>query len=308
MAACTAHAQAYPAKPIVMIVPLQAGTAVDVVARTIAPGMSERLGQPVIVENQPGAAGQIGTEHIARAAPDGYTIGFVNDSILTMLPALDPKLRYDPERDLAPVSRVAGNAFGIAVTPSFEAKTFGQLVERARASPNELHFASGGYGSPQHVAMEIVTAAVGVKMVHVPYKGAAQALTDVVGGQVPVIAQGLGVVSSQARAGKLRVLAVTGAHRSPLMPDVPTVAESGVPGFEFSTWFAVVAPAGTPRVIVDRLSREVQAAAGVPAVRAQLAEQGYDVEPTSPEKLGEAIRDGRSRMSAIVRSAGIKAD
>lgn len=308
IAACSAQAQPYPAKPIVMIVPLQAGTAVDVVARMIAPKMSERLGQPIVIENQPGAAGQIGTDRIVRAAPDGYTLGFVNDSILTMLPALNPKLPYDPERDLAPVSRVAGNAFGIAVTPSYEAKTLEQLLARARAAPGEVHFASGGNGSPQHVAMEMVNAAAGVKMVHVPYKGAAQALTDVIGGQVPVIAQGLGVVSSQAKAGKVRVLAVTGDHRSPLMADVPTVSESGLPGFEFSTWFAVVAPAGTPRAIVDRLSREVQAAARLPEVREPLAEQGYEVDPTAPEKLAEAIRDGRRKMNAIVRAAGIKAD
>lgn len=308
LACAHAAAQSWPAKPIVMIVPLQAGTAVDVVARMIVPKMSERLGQPVIVENQPGAAGQIGTERIARAAPDGYTIGFVNDSILTMLPAMNPKLPYDPERDLAPVSRVAGNAFGIAVTPGFEAKTFEQLIARARAKPEEVHFASGGNGSPQHMAMEMVNAAAGVKMVHVPYKGAAQALTDVVGGQVPVIAQGLGVVTSQVKAGKLRALAVTGMQRSPLLPDVPTAAESGLPGFEFSTWFAVVAPAGTPRAIVDRLSREVQHAATLPETRARLVEQGYDVDPTTPEKLAEAIRDGRAKMNAIVRSAGIKAD
>lgn len=305
-AALDAAAQAYPSKPILMIVPLQAGTAVDVVARMLAPRMSERLGQPIVVENQPGAAGQIGTERAARAAPDGYTIAFVNDSILTMLPALNPKLPYDPERDLAPVSKVAGNAFGIAVNNDFPARTFAQLLQRAREG--EVHFASGGNGSPQHMVMEMVNAAAGVKMVHVPYKGAAQAMTDVIGGQVPVFAQGLGVIGAQAKAGKLRVLAVTGAERSPLMPDVPTAREAGLPGFEFSTWFAVVAPAGTPRAVVDRLHREIEHAARLPEVRARLVEQGYDVAPTTPEGLAASIREGRARMAKIVHDAGIKPD
>lgn len=303
---CTAVGQSYPAKPILMIVPLQAGTAVDTVARVIAQKMSESVGRPIVVENQAGAAGQIGTERIARSAPDGYTVGFVNDSILTMLPSLNAKLAYDPMRDLAPVSRVAGNAFGIAVNPSFPARTLGELVAMAKARPGEIHFASGGNGSPQHMVMEMLKAAAGVDLAHVPYKGAAQALTDVVGGQVPVIAQGLGVLNAQAKAGKLRVLAVTGPARSPLLPDVPTVSESGIPGFEFATWFAVVAPAGTPRPVLDRLNAEIVRAANLPDVRGRLTEQGYDIEASSPERLTESIRDGLARMGRIVREAGIK--
>lgn len=304
----SALAQGYPSKPILMIVPLQAGTAVDTVARMVAPKMSERLGQPVIVENQPGAAGQIGTERVVRAAPDGYTIGFVNDSILTMLPNLNPKISYDSTKSLAPISRVAGNAFGIAVTPNFPAKTLADLIAMARAKPGGIHYATGGNGSPQHMVMEMFAASAGVRMTHVPYKGAAQALTDVIGGQLPVIAQGLGVLNAQARGGKLRVLAVTGPARSPLMPDVPTVRESGFEGFEFATWFAVVAPAGTPRAALDRLNAEVTYAASLPEVRDRLTEQGYDVEPSTPERLAESIRDGLARMGKVVREAGIKAD
>jgi tripartite-type tricarboxylate transporter receptor subunit TctC len=303
-----AHAQAYPSKAIVMVVPLQAGTAVDTVARMLAPKLSERLGQPIIIENQPGAAGQIGSERIVRAAPDGYTIGFVNDSILTMLPALNPKLPFDPQRDFAPISRVAGNAFGIAVSTSFPARTLQQLLVQARNNPGTIHFASGGNGSPQHVVMEMVNAAAGVNMVHVPYKGASQALTDVVGGQVPVIAQGLGVLGAQVKAGKLRVLAVTGTKRSPLIPGVPTTNEAGLPGFEFSTWFAVVAPAGTPRAIIDRLNHEIQFVARLPEVHEPLVQQGYDVDPGSPEQLAAAIHEGRARMVGIVNAVGIKAD
>ncbi len=313
LAACvasfaSAQSQPYPSRPITMLVPLQAGTAVDNVARAIAQKMSTSLGRPIIVENVPGAAGQIGTERLARAAPDGYTIGFVNDSILTMLPNLNAKLGYDPLKDLAPVSRVAGNAFGIAVNPAFPARSLAELIGQAKARPGEIHYASGGNGSPQHMAMEMLASAAGVKLTHVPYKGAAQALTDVLGGQVPLLAQGLGVVSVQAKAGKLRVLAVTGAERSPLLPEVPTVRESGIPDFEFATWFAVVAPAGTPRAIIELLNAEIVKAAAAPDVRDALVPLGYDVAPGSPEQLTESIRAGLARMGRIIREAGIKAD
>jgi len=307
-ASASAAAQAYPAKPILMIVPLQAGTAVDAVARVIAQKMSANMGQPIVVENVVGASGQIGTERIARAAPDGYAIGFVNDSILTMLPNLNPRLPYDPLKDLAPVSRVGGNAFGIAVNPAFPAKSLGELIAMAKAHPGEIHFATGGNGSPQHMVMEMLKSAAGADMTHVPYKGAGQAMTDVLGGQVPVLAQGLGVLNAQVKAGKLRVLAVTGAARSPLVPDVPTVRESGYPDFEFVTWFAVVAPAGTPRAVIDRLNSEIVKAARSADVRDTLAPQGYDIEPGSPERLTESIREGLARMGRIVREAGIKAD
>jgi tripartite-type tricarboxylate transporter receptor subunit TctC len=307
--ACLAAAQSsYPSKPILMIVPLQAGTAVDVVARVVAARMQESLKQPIVVENQPGAAGQIGTERIVRAAPDGYTIGFVNDSILTMLPNLQPKLPYDPLRDLAPVSRVAGNAFAIVVNPAFPAKSIQELIAMAKAKPGEIHYASGGNGSPQHMMMEMFKAAAGIDIVHVPYKGATQALTDVIGGQVPIMAQGIGVVSGQAKSGKVRVLATTGKEHSFLLPEAPTLAESGLPGFEFATWFAVVAPANTPRAILEKLNTEVVAAATSAEVRVRLVEQGYDVEATTAARLTESIRDGLAKMGKVVKNAGIKAD
>ena len=308
VSASMVFAQSYPAKPILMIVPLQAGTAVDNVARALSQKLSEGLGRAVVVENQPGAAGQIGTERIAKSAPDGYTIGFVNDSILTMLPNFNPKLAYDPLKDLAPVSRVAGNSFAIAVQTGYAAKNLNELIAMAKARPGEINFSSGGGGSPQHMAMEIFSAAAGVKLTHVPYKGAAQALTDLVGGQVQVLAQGLGVMSAQARGGKIRLLATTGASRSPLTPDVPTVRESGLAGFEFATWFAIVAPAGTPKDIVDRLNAEIVKAANLPEVRDQLLKQGYDVYASSPEQLTDAIRDGLARMGKIIRDANIKAE
>ena len=307
---CTtqAAAQSYPARQILMVVPLQAGTAVDNVARVIAQKLTISAGQPVVVENQAGAAGQIGTERIAKSVPDGYTIGFVNDSILTMLPNLNPRLPYDPLRDLTAISRVAGNNFGVAVPAAYEAKTLADLIALARARPGAIHFSSGGSGSPQHMAMEMLGAAAGIKLTHIPYKGAAQALTDLVGGQVQVLAQGLGVMAPQARAGKIRLLATTGAARSPLTPDVPTVREQGLAGFEFATWFAVVAPPGTPRALVDRLNAEIVRAANLPDVREQLQAQGYVIYGSSPEQLTEAIVDGLTRMGRIIREANIKAE
>ena len=305
---CAIAAAQYPVKPILMIVPLQAGTAVDNVARSLGARMSESLGRPVVVENQPGAAGQIGTERIAKAAPDGYTVGFVNDSILTMLPNLNPRLPYDPLKDLAPVSRVAGNTFAIAVKTDYPARTLADLVAMAKAKPGEIHYGSGGNGSPQHMAMELFSSAAGIKLTHVPYKGATQALTDLLGGQVQVLAQGLGVLSAQAKGGKVRLLATTGAARSVLTPDVPTAREAGVPGFEFSTWFAVVAPAATPRAIIERLNAEIVKAAHLPEVRDSLGQQGYEIYATSPQQLDEAIRDGLARMGKAIREANIKTD
>ncbi len=301
-----AAAQNYPNRQILMLVPLQAGTAVDNVARTLALRMSQSMGQTIVVENQAGAAGQIGTERVAKAAPDGYTVGFVNDSILTMLPNLNPRLPYDPLKDLAPVSRVAGNNFGVAVPAAASPKTLADLLAQARAKPGEIHFSSGGSGSPQHMAMEMLAGAAGVKMTHVPYKGAAQALTDLVGGQVQVLAQGLGVMVPQARAGKIRLLATTGTTRSPLTPDVPSVREAGLPEFEFATWFAVVAPAGTPRAVVDRLNAEILKAAALPEVREQLQAAGYVIYASTPEQLTEAITDGLARMGRIIREANIR--
>jgi tripartite-type tricarboxylate transporter receptor subunit TctC len=225
-----------------------------------------------------------------------------------MLPNFNPKLGYDPLKDLAPVSRVAGNSFAIAVRTDSPAKNLGDLVAMARAKPGDINFSSGGGGSPQHMVMEIFNAAAGIKMTHVPYKGAAQALTDLIGGQVQVFAQGMGVMSAQAKGGKIRLLATTGTGRSPLTPEVPTVRESGVAGFEFATWFAVVAPAGTPKDIVDRLNAEIVKAANVPEIREQLTKQGYDIYASSPEQLTEAIRDGLARMGKTIREANIKAE
>ncbi len=309
-------AQSYPARQILMVVPLQAGTAVDNVARTLAQRMAQSMGQSIVVENQAGAAGQIGTERIAKSAPDGYTIGFVNDSILTILPNINPKLPYDPLKDLAPVARVAGNNFGIAVPANSSAKTLAELLGQARDKPGAVNFSSGGNGSPQHMAMEMLAAAAGVKMTHVPYKGAAQALTDLVGGQVQVIAQGLGVMVPQAKAGKIRLLATTGTARSPLTPDVPTVRETAGSGagtstlasFEFATWFAVVSPAGTPRAIIDRLNSEILKAAALSEVRDQLQSAGYVIYGSTPEQLTASITDGIAKVGKVIREANIKVE
>src|SRR4051812_27858017 len=243
----------FPSKPILMVVPLAAGSAVDAAARIVAQRMSINMGQSIVIENQPGAAGLIGAERVAKAAPDGYTIGGFNDSIMTMLPNLYAKMTWDIVKDFEPVSLVATVEWGLVASNDAPFKTAGDLIAAAKANPGKIFYASGGNGSPQHIAMALFASNAGVTMTHVPYKGATQAAIDVAGGQVPVAFQGLATVSSLVRGGKLRLLGVTTREPLAQFPGVPTVATSGLPGFEFNSWFAIMAPAGTPRDIVATL-------------------------------------------------------
>ena len=295
----------YPNKPILMIVPLAAGSAVDAAARIVAQKMSANMGQQIIIENQPGAAGLIGAERVARAAPDGYTIGGFNDSIMTMLPNLYPKMTWDILRDFEPVSLVATVEWGLVASNDAPFKTAGDLVAAARANPGRIFYASGGNGSPQHIAMALFASTAGVSMTHVPYKGATQAAVDVAGGQVPVALQGLATVSSLVRGNKLRLLGVTTHNRLPQFPDVPTVSESGLPGFEFNSWFAIMAPAGTTKEIVGKLNAEIVRALSDPVVRQQLNDQGLTMRGSSAEELRIATRDQLTKYARLIKQAGI---
>ena len=299
---------AYPNRPITMIVPLAAGSAVDAAARIVTQKMSANIGQQIIIENQPGAAGLIGAERVARAAPDGYTLGGFNDSIMTMLPNLYPKMTWDILRDFEPVSLVATVEWGLVTGNDTPFKSAGDLIAAAKASPGRIFYASGGNGSPQHIAMALFASAAGVTMTHVPYKGATQAAIDVAGGQVPVAFQGLATVSALLRGNKLRLIGVTTRERLPQFPDVPTVSESGMPGFEFNSWFAVMAPAGTSRDIVARLNSEIVRALADPAVRQQLTDQGLTPRGSSPDELGSATRDQLARYARLIKQAGITAE
>ena len=297
----------YPRKPILMLVPLQAATAVDNAARIVAQKMSENMGQTILVENQPGAAGLIGAEKVARAAPDGYVIGGFNDSVMTMVPNMYAKMPWDIVRDFAPVSLVATMEWALVVPPSSPFRSVADLVSAAKARPGALNYSSGGNGSPQHIAMEVFKARAGVFMTHIPYRGAAAAATDAAAGQVDASFSGMPTVYSMIKGGKLRLLGVGSARRSPLFPDVPTVAES-VPGYEFSSNFSVVVPKGTPPEIIARLNAEIVKATATPEVREKLVAQGFTVNATPPEELARYTRTQLERYGKLFKEIGLKAE
>jgi len=297
---------AYPAKPIHMVIPLAAGSAVDNAMRIVTERMSTNLGQGIVIENQPGAAGLIGAERVAKAAPDGYTIGGFNDSIMTMLPNLYAKLSWDILKDFEPVSLVATVEWGLVASSESPYRSAADLIAAAKADPRRINYGSGGNGSPQHVAMELFASTAGISLTHVPYKGATQAAVGVAAAEVPVAFQGLATVSGLAKSGKLRIIGVTTAQRLPQFPDVPTVSESGLPGFEFNSWATVVAPAGTPRDIVARLNAEIVKALTAPDVREKLLAQGLTPRGSTAEELRQATRDQLARYATLMKQAGIK--
>ena len=307
--ACAALAQgAYPNRPIRMIVPLAAGSAVDVAARIVAQKMATSMGQAIVVENLAGAAGIVGADRVAKAAPDGYTIGGFNDSIMTMVPALQAKLPWDIVRDFVPVSLVATVEWGLVVNPATPYGDAAALIAGARAAPGKIDYGSGGVGSPQHIAMALFASEAGVSMNHVPYKGATQAALGVAGGEVKAAFQGLATVNPLVKSGRVKLVAVTTPKRMAQYPDVPTVSESGLPGFEFNSWFAMLAPAGTPPEIVARLNAEVVAALADPAVRAQLVAQGLTPRGSSADELDRATHAQLAKYAALIKKAGIKAE
>jgi tripartite-type tricarboxylate transporter receptor subunit TctC len=299
---------AYPSKTIQMIVPLAAASAVDNAARIVAQRMSQNMGQSIVIENQPGAAGLIGAERVAKAAPDGYTIGGFNDSIMTMLPNLHATMPWDILKDFEPISLVATVEWGLVVNNDAPYKTAADLIAAAKANPGKINYGSGGNGSPQHVAMEVFARTAGISLTHVPYKGATQAALDVATGQVTVGFQGLSTVTSLVRGGKLRLLAVTTRSRLPQFPDVPTMSESGLPGFEFNSWFTLMAPARTPKPIVARLNEEVLKALADPDVRERLTAQGLTPRGASPEELGTETRAQLAKYARVMKEANIKND
>jgi len=305
------HAQTnstYPNKPIRLIIPLAAGSAVDNAARIVTNRMSQSMGQAFVIENLPGAAGLSGADKVAKAAPDGYTLGGFNDSIMTMVPNLNRNTPWDILRDFEPVSLVATIEWGLIASPQSTYKNAGDLIAAAKSAPGKIDYASGGNGSPQHVAMALFAAQAGVTMTHVPYKGATQAATDVAAGQVPVAFQGIATVASLVRGGKLRLIGVTTKGRHPQFPDVPTVSESGLAGFEFNSWFAMLAPAGTPKEIIARINSEVVKALADPEVRDKLNQQGVTPRGTSADELGTLTKAQFEKYAQLIRQAGIKAD
>ena len=304
-----AQAQAaYPNKPIRMIIPLAAGSAVDVAARLLAQKMSVNMGQPIVIENITGAAGIIGADRLAKAAPDGYTIGGFNDSILTMVPNLNPNTTFNPINDFSYITQAAIIDFTAAVPMDSPFKTIADLVAAAKAKPDSVTYSSGGNGSPQHLAGAMLGAQLGINLKHVPYKGASQAAQDAAAGLVNVTFQGIATVSSLVKANKLRMIGVPAKTRHPEYPNVPTFEEVGVRGFEFSTWFALTAPPGVPKDIITRLNREAIKALADPEIKSRYAGLGLQITGTTPDEFVAITKDQLARYGKVIRDANIKGD
>jgi tripartite-type tricarboxylate transporter receptor subunit TctC len=301
-----ANAEAYPARPLRLIVGGPPAGPNDLLARLIGQWMSERLGQPFIIENRPGAGGNIGTEAAVRAAPDGYTLLLVN-ATNAINATLYETLPFDFIRDIAPVAGIVRAPNVMVVNSSFPAKTVPEFIDYAKANPGKVNMASGGNGTPAHVAGELFKMMTGVDMVHVPYRGAAPAQTDLLGGQVQVMFDPIISSIEHIRAGKLRALAVTTATRADVLPDIPTVADS-VPGYEASGWFGVGVPKGTPVEIIDRLNKEINAALSGPKIKARLADMGGTVLAGSPADLRNLIAKDTEKWAKVVKFSGAKPD
>ena len=304
----TAAAQAFPSKPVRVIVPFTAGSAVDAAARITGSRLAEMWKQQVIIDNRVGANTIIGTEAGAKAAPDGYTLCMPNDAALAVNPALYSRLPYDPVRDFAPVTQVASITLVLITHPSFPVHSVKQFTALAKARPGEINYASGGIGSAQHIPMEMLIASTGIKIVHITYKGLTPALYDVVAGQVPIMFVGLAGATPFVKAGKVRVLAVSGAKRSAVLPDVPTVAEAGVQGFSYLPWFGYVAPAGTPADLVRKLNADITRALGTPDVTEKLVNLGFEISTSTPEQFAAHIKSEMARIGKIVRDTGMKVE
>jgi tripartite-type tricarboxylate transporter receptor subunit TctC len=301
------YAQAYPNRPIKIIVPYPAGGAVDIVARTIGQPLAEALKQPVVVDNRPGASANIGMEAAAKAVPDGYTLLMASNGIATNM-ALFPNLAFDGRRDFAPVARIGFAPLVIVVPASSPAKSLQELLAIARAEPGKLTYASAGNGSSGHLAGELLKSSAKVDVLHVPYKGGAPAITDLLGERISFMPINPVEVIAHIRAGKLRALAVASDKRFALLPDVPTVAEAGLPGYEASVWWGLVAPAKTPPEIVRQLNAETNKALGNPAIAGKLSELGVVITPGTPEQFAAFINAQTGLWSEVVKAAGIRPD
>ena len=297
-----AYAQDYPSRPVRMVDPFSPGGATDILARITAQKLADRMGRPVLVENRAGGGGHIGAEAVARSAPDGYTllVAGVPHAIGMTLYA---KLGYDLAKDLAPITQMATFPSLIVVHPSLPVKNMKELIALARARPGELNFGANP-GSPNHLAIELVNAMGKVKLAFVGYKGAAPAVTDVVAGQIQVVSAGFPSVIGYVRAGRLRPIAVTSQARSPVLPDVPTVNESGLPGYNVTSWYGLFAPPGTPAAIVDKLNAEMAAVLKAPDVTERLAAMGAQAAPTTPDEFGRIVRSEIARWAPVVKASG----
>ena len=302
-----AKADAYPVKPVRMILGFPAGGSVDIAARIIGPKLSERLGQQVIVDNRPGSTGNIAAELAAKAAPDGYTL-YMATSVNAVSMSLFKSLPYHPVKDFDPVSLCVTTSYMLVVNPGVPAKSLQELVALAKAKPGTLNYATTGNGSPAHLSAELLKLMAGINLVHVPYKGGPQATTDLLGGQVQLTFSNIPSVLPHVKTEKLRALAVTSAQRTPLAPNLPTVAESGYPGFEVLSWYGVMAPKGTPKPVIDRLNAELVAVLALPDVKEQLSVQGLEAASNTPQQFAAFFDAEIGKYARLIKEANIHAD
>ena len=304
-AAPPASAQAWPSRPVRIVVAYPAGGATDIYARQLAAGMQEILGQPVLVENRAGATGIIGFDHVAKSAPDGYTLG-IGLGALTIMPSLHSKLPFDVLRDFAPISVMLYSQNVLIVNPSLPVKSVKELIALAKSQPGKLNYASSGLGATPHLSMELLKSMAGIDINHVPYKGDAPAVTDVIAGQVQMYCSTIGGSIQHVRSGRVRALAVTGKVRAAALPDIPTMEEAGLPGYEIVSWYGLIAPARTPPEIIDRLNAAVVKVVSNPEMREKIIASGSDPATNTPAQFQALIRDNIARFGEIARAAGVR--
>ncbi|MDO9194858.1 MAG: tripartite tricarboxylate transporter substrate binding protein [Rhodoferax sp.] len=304
----SALAQNYPTRPIRLVVPFTPGGSTDILARAVGMELTKAWGQPVVIDNVPGAGGAIGADKVAKAPADGYTLLMGHIGTLAVNPSLYPKLPYDPVKDFAPVAWVARVPNVLVVHPSVKAGNVRELVALAKARPGSLNYGSGGNGSAANLATEYFKMQTGTSLLHIPYRGTAPAVTDLLGGQIQVLFTGAPAVMGQLKNGQLRALAVSSPQRLAVLPDVPTVAESGYKDFEADQWYGVVAPTGTPAAIVARLNTQINLALNTPELKARLSSEGAIATPTAPEAFGKLIQREIERWKPVIQSGRVKAD
>ena len=311
LTAPAAHAQTvavFPKQSVTLVVPFPAGGPTDAMARLLALKLSERLGQPVVIDNRGGAGGGIAAEMVARAPADGHTLFFGTTGTLSINPSLYKKLRYDPVKDFAPVSLMATTMNVLVVNPEVPAKNLAELVQLAKSKPGELAYGSAGNGSSNHLSGELFKSIAGLQVSHVPYRGSAPAMIDLLGGRLAMMFDTIAVQTQNIAAGKVRALAVTGPKRSPLLPEVPTAQEAGLKGFDVTIWFGVLAPAGTPAPIIERLNREVVAVMATDEMRKRMQADGAEAKTTTPAEFAALIKQDTAKWAPVVKTSGASLD
>jgi tripartite-type tricarboxylate transporter receptor subunit TctC len=301
-----AHAQSFPSRPITLVIPFAPGGSTSIVGRGIADKMSELLGEKVVVDNRPGAGGTVGTKAVAKSEPDGYTLVLGYTGTLAIGPSLYKNVGYDPRKDFAPIGLIGNAPNSLVVHPSFPAKTVAELITYAKANPGKVNFGSAGAGTASHITGEYFARSAGITLVHIPYKGTGPALTDLLGGHIPMAFAPIPASHPNVSAGKLRALAVTSAARSGLLPDVPTMAEAGLSDFDASLYYGLAAPAGTPRPVIDKLNKVLREALASDEVRRQLGADGTDITPGTPEDYAAFIDKDEKKWSQLVKASGVE--